>query len=41
MTLEQFAEELKALLINPRGLVVEGNTIYIFTDDCELLAFAS
>lgn len=38
MTLEQFAEKLKALLINPNGLVVEGNAIYIFTDDRELIA---
>jgi hypothetical protein len=38
MTLEQFAEKLRASLGNPNGLAVEGNTIYIFTSDRELIA---
>jgi hypothetical protein len=39
MTLEQFAEKLRTLLTNANGLAVEGNTIYVFTNERELVAF--
>jgi hypothetical protein len=39
MKLEQFVQKFRHMLANPNVLAVEGNTIYVFTSDCEFLAF--
>lgn len=37
--LELFAEKLHSMLINPHALVACGGTVYLYTRDCELIAF--
>jgi hypothetical protein len=40
MSLHQFAEKLRQVLTNPHVLVVDGNTIYLYTKDRELISFS-
>ena len=39
MTLEQFTEQLRSVMKNPNAIALRDNTIYVFTNDCELIAF--
>lgn len=38
MILKQFVEKLQLMLTNPNAIALESNIVYIFTNDCELLA---
>jgi hypothetical protein len=37
--LEQFVERLRSLLINPNALVCLDDVIYLYTKECEFVAF--
>lgn len=36
----EFAEKLRAVLKNPNGMAVYQDTIYLYTDDHELVSFS-
>jgi hypothetical protein len=38
MTLDQFVEKIRSMVTNPNVFAVEGNTVYVLTNSCELLA---
>ncbi len=37
--LEQLVERLRPMLVNPNALVFFDGVIYLYTKDCELIAF--
>jgi hypothetical protein len=38
MMLDQFIKELRQAMKNPNAIAVSDNTIYLFTNNCELIA---
>ena len=40
MALEYFVEKLRDMLKNPNALVLDGNSLFVFTRDCDLIEYS-